>query len=163
MGNSTYKQTIDHATIRIDGVNEGHYEGPLVNGKPHGRGKCTYKKGDVYVGNWANGVRYGQGKIKYRDNNVYEGEFDDTRHGWGKCTYSNGDVYEGEWQDGRRHGRGKITEGGVTTEGTWKFNQKHGVWIVKIVNKWYLQNWDSGFLQNIRHFHTREEEEDTSV
>ena len=31
------------------------YEGETLNGKPHGKGKMTYKDGRVEEGNWENG------------------------------------------------------------------------------------------------------------
>lgn len=35
------------------------YEGDIVNGYPHGNGKCTYRDGTTFKGKFANGNRMG--------------------------------------------------------------------------------------------------------
>jgi hypothetical protein len=41
----------------------GVYEGDVVNGEPHGRGKMKYSDGHVYEGDcdWENGAENGKG------------------------------------------------------------------------------------------------------
>eukprot|EP00984_Skeletonema_dohrnii_P022531 scaffold11656_cov85-Skeletonema_dohrnii-CCMP3373.AAC.2 len=84
------------------------YEGDLVNGKPHGRGKWTYSNGAVYEGEWKNGKKHGKGKWTY-SHGTYEGEFrDGLRHGKGKHIYLNVAVHEGDWKDDKNTARGHI-------------------------------------------------------
>jgi hypothetical protein len=57
--------TIGKLTLPFDQV----YEGELVNGVPHGRGKITtlkgHTKGLVFEGEFVNGVKHGMGKTIY--------------------------------------------------------------------------------------------------
>ena len=83
------------------------YEGHFVNGK----GKFTYPSGNVYEGDVVDGKKHGKGKIKSSNGTThYEGDFaDDKKHGKGTFTSSSGDVYEGDFVDGKKHGKCKIT------------------------------------------------------
>jgi len=97
-------------------LDDGTYEGEIVNGIPHGKGKMTYSddaflfKGSVYEGDWVDGIWHGKGKIIWADGDVYEGDFiDSLSHGKGKMTYTDGSVYEGDWIDDQPHGKGKYT------------------------------------------------------
>lgn len=68
-----------------------------------------YEHGDVYVGEMdiQHAIRHGRGKCTYRNGDVYEGEWtDDQRSGQGTMAYSNEDVYAGEWACDQRHGFG---------------------------------------------------------
>jgi hypothetical protein len=51
------------------------YEGDLVNGKFHGKGKLVYFDGSVYEGDWDEGEQNGKGKMTYTDGTVHEGTF----------------------------------------------------------------------------------------
>ena len=55
------------------------YEGEVVDGKPHGKGKQILTNGSIYEGDFADGKRHGKGKMAYP-----------------------GRVEEGEWKDGFR-------------------------------------------------------------
>ncbi|MCQ2079263.1 MAG: hypothetical protein MJZ38_04320 [archaeon] len=60
-------------------LTDGTYEGPLTDGRAHGRGRFVW-----------------------RDGGVYEGDFIDGRvSGWGRYTRPSGDVFEGHFVDGR--------------------------------------------------------------
>merc|ERR1712151_394289 len=74
------------------------YVGEVMNGCPHGHGRCTYSYGAVYEGEWKDGYCHGHGKLTYTNGDVYEGEYKDSyRHGHGKVTYKDGRVKEGRW------------------------------------------------------------------
>ena len=97
------------------------YEGEVLNSKPHGIGKMTYKDGRVCEGIWEEGEF------------VYEGELNENGkpHGRGKWmsrlwTYE--EDYEGEWKDGKKHGKGicKGSDGSVEYDGEWKDDKWHG-------------------------------------
>jgi hypothetical protein len=63
------------------------YEGFMLNGMRHGKGKFTYKEGSYYDGEWQN----------------------NKMHGYGMLYYPNGSLaYEGEWQEDEFHGKGKV-------------------------------------------------------
>jgi hypothetical protein len=50
---------------------DGIYEGDLVDGKAHGKGKMTYTDGMVFEGTYVNDLADGKGKM-YFDGKVYE-------------------------------------------------------------------------------------------
>ena len=108
--------------------NAGTYEGDLVNGKYHGKGKCIYDSGAVYEGDWVNGEQHGKGKKIWNDGTVYEGDFvKGEYHGKGKLTLGNGVVYEGEFKNGEKHGKGKTTwKNGKVDEGKYVHGQFKG-------------------------------------
>ena len=104
------------------------YSGDVLNGKRHGKGKCTWEDGEVYEGEWQNDKRNGRGKYIFADGRVYEGEYKDGKHhGIGKFIYDDGDIYDGEWKDGKKDGRGKYTwPDGDVYEGEYKDGKRNG-------------------------------------
>ena len=114
--------------------NKNYYEGEIVNGKMHGKGKMYYKnkkimydgdfvdnkfegngklifENDVYyVGQFLRGERYGKGTMHEKNGSItYEGDFcNDKMEGNGKYIYENGDYYIGQFMDDKRHGKGKM-------------------------------------------------------
>lgn len=51
------------------------YEGEIVNGKRHGRGRMEYNNKAVYNGLWDNDQRYGLGCLVYKADFFFEGFF----------------------------------------------------------------------------------------
>lgn len=51
----------------------GDYKGEMASGKPHGKGRATYKNGDWYDGEYVKGKRQGQGTYTFSDGEKYEG------------------------------------------------------------------------------------------
>ena len=88
----------------------------------HGRGKCTYKNGDVYDGDFFNDLKHGNGTYLYSDGCSYQGTWNnDKEDGFGVFTYACGDVYEGEMRRGKFHGVGKVTSvRGKVLRGIWQ-------------------------------------------
>ena len=86
--NGYYKQT----------YRNGYYEGYFVNDQRHGKGKYTWKNGEMYDGEWKNGKMSGQGTAYYT-------------WGW----------YTGQWDNGQWCGRGtkKISGDDSFYEGNW--------------------------------------------
>jgi hypothetical protein len=71
------------------------YQGEVLNGLPHGKGKITYKNGSAYEGEFAKGDIHGKGKKIYSNGLVYEGEFiNGTPCGKGRLIHQNGTVFE---------------------------------------------------------------------
>lgn len=60
------------ATVLI-GANK--YEGPMVNGRPHGHGTLTYCDGKKYIGDFVNGLRHGQGTLIMPNGESFKGKF----------------------------------------------------------------------------------------
>ncbi len=125
------KKALEVTTIKYP--NGDFYEGTVLNGKPHGKGKMTYAKDDAYErvsyeGDWVNGNCHGKGKMTFANGDVYEGDFkDDKRHGKGKYTFASGNVYEGDFIDGKFHGKGKYTfASGAVYEGDFKDDKRTG-------------------------------------
>lgn len=129
----------------------GLYQGEMVSGKPHGKGRTEYKNGDTYEGSYVKGKRQGYGVYTFSDGEKYDGEwFQDQQHGrgtyyfmnnnkyvglWykdyqqghGVMYYYNGDKYDGEWYQDKRNGKGRYTySGGAYYEGEWKDDKKNG-------------------------------------
>lgn len=69
--------------------------------KPHGKGSCRLRCGDIYVGEWRKGKMHGRGRITYTGAN--EGKY-----------------YDGDWLDDKPHGRGTmLMPTGVMVECLW--------------------------------------------
>jgi len=109
------------------------YEGDIVNGKPHGKGKITTKNRQlqdetVYEGDFVDGKPHGKGiKTTFdlslpfvaRDvDKVYEGDFVDGKFtGKGKMKHHD-DVFEGNFVDDKPYGKVKLTyKDGIVYEG----------------------------------------------
>ena len=76
----------------------GEFQGEMVQGKPHGKGKTVYKNGNWYEGEYEKGKRQGFGTYTFFDGEKYEGEwFQDQQHGKGVYYFSNNNRYEGLW------------------------------------------------------------------
>ncbi len=91
-------------------LDDGVYEGGVLNGVPHGKGKYTYNNGNVFEGEFVNGKRMGMGVLKVKDGGELSGQFVNGRiHGKGKDILKSGDVYVGEFKDGERNGKGTYT------------------------------------------------------
>ncbi len=127
------------------------YEGPMVRGLLRGKGKLTWKNGDVYEGEFDNDSIWGYGVYRYADGKIYEGEFIGGRwHGNGKLKLPNGDSYTGgfsqnlfdgqgeykwkngsqyigDWKKGKMDGQGTLVyENGDKYVGGWKAGMRHG-------------------------------------
>jgi len=108
----------DKGILKID---NNLYEGDIVNGVPHGKGKLTFSSGGIYEGDFVWGKRTGKGKLIFSDNTFYEGDFEDgNKTGKGKEVSFLG-VYEGDFYKGKLHGKGKFTDSkGRIQEGQWE-------------------------------------------
>eukprot|EP01016_Furgasonia_blochmanni_P002144 TRINITY_DN10849_c0_g1_i2.p1 TRINITY_DN10849_c0_g1~~TRINITY_DN10849_c0_g1_i2.p1 ORF type:complete len:231 (+),score=56.12 TRINITY_DN10849_c0_g1_i2:28-693(+) len=67
-----------------------------------------YPDGSVYNGNLLNGLRHGRGKFYYKSGGMYEGDWVQGKmEGFGTLFYGNGmKAYEGDWREDKFHGRG---------------------------------------------------------
>lgn len=89
----------------------GTYVGPKdAQGRMHGKGKFSYKNGDLYVGQFEHDVKCGQGTLTKAEGDKYTGEWvADSANGTGTFVWANGDAYVGEWLDNQKHGKGVFT------------------------------------------------------
>ncbi len=102
----------------------GEYTGQVLDGKPHGQGKATYRDGNgrylgTFEGEFENGQRKrGKWDGKYDE---YEGEFaDDMFDGYGVKKWDcNVHYYKGEWKQGRYHGKGIRDDYNGIWDGEW--------------------------------------------
>eukprot|EP00796_Vickermania_ingenoplastis_P010833 gene10833-7504_t len=80
------------------------YEGQWVDDVPQGEGKVTFlKTGERYEGHFERGVRCGMGRCWYRDGGSYVGEWQGgLPDGDGVAIYGNGDRFEGVFDKGKR-------------------------------------------------------------
>ena len=70
------------------------YEGEIVDGYRHGKGKYTWADGSEYEGDWVKGKKCGFGVYRSYSKNEKDGS-----------TYLSY-IYEGEWKDSKKHGQG---------------------------------------------------------
>ena len=67
-------------------TSEGYYDGPLQDGRPHGKGIFIWRSGVKYEGDFSRGIIEGHGKKTYPGKGYYEGDFaDNMANGFGKC------------------------------------------------------------------------------
>jgi len=97
-----------------DGYLTGCYNGNLVWGKAHGKGKFTFSRGGVYEGEFSkDDIKHGPGKYTNANGDVYEGELINRGYmgfvidGFGKFTGANGVVQDGYWFEGKFLGEGQ--------------------------------------------------------
>lgn len=110
-------------------IGENKYQGEIVHGTPSGRGRMTYKNGDIYVGEFVEGKRQGHGIYAFADGERYNGEwFQDQQHGLGIFSFKNGNTYEGSWSHDYQHGNGIMHySNGDLFDGEWKHDMREGV------------------------------------
>jgi len=158
---SRRRASVDFAAspLNVTEFANGQYQGDLVDGKRHGKGKLIYNNGNCYDGTWENDqrhgegtfvgttsnyqgfflndVRHGYGKEKWEDSNQYEGNYEnDKKHGHGRFQWPDGCVYDGGFLENRVHGEGKFT---------WKDGRKYrGDWVSDKMHGYGTYNWPDG-------------------
>ena len=81
------KAEVEMCSTRYEPVDGADKAPTDSEGRVHGRAKCTWPDGAVYIGEWQHGLY----------------------HGHGTYTWPDGRVYVGEWQRHKMHGRAKVT------------------------------------------------------
>ena len=83
-----YKHGVSLWSNDSEGVYWGKYVGKVKDGKPNGKGECSYDKGrGNYKGSWRDGERHGLGTLTWSNGNKYVGEYKDDNR-W------NGTIYD---------------------------------------------------------------------
>ena len=137
----TLDKQVSGTSIIYDG---GSYKGQLVDGKPHGKGRITYKDGSYYDGNWVNGKKEGNGKYYDPESNIMQegvyingicsrvideyvvGSRNNNSSSNATIRYGGG-FYKGQLVDGKPHGKGRLTyRDGSYYDGNWVNGQKNG-------------------------------------
>jgi len=124
--------------------------GQLFEGVREGMGRCLYKNGDYYNGQWVNDKRTGMGRLDFKCGDCYVGEFHQNRRdGHGMCTYSNGCTYDGSWIEDQRNGHGiEWFASGDRYEGTWENDQMHGYGVYTWANG---ETYKGDYVNGMRH------------
>ncbi len=91
--------------------------------------KCQVRDQDiaaVHKGGCKDGLAHGKGVAKGRD--VFEGEFLEGDKHKGKYTWTNGLTYEGEYKNDKKHGQGtmRTASGDLVFEGQWVNGNRQG-------------------------------------
>lgn len=87
------------------GTYEGYFKGDIF----HGRGKLTWKGGDVYDGAFFEGQRTGYGVLRFPNGDAYEGEFlNGMFNGKGVYRWATGESYAGSFESGQAVGTGVV-------------------------------------------------------
>lgn len=127
------------------------YSGELSAGAPHGTGKISNSRGEVWEGEFAHGqlvkgfysihgsaasAVQGKDKVNTAGGNklvlVYKGEFDNFQyHGQGKLILKDS-VYEGSFENGLPHGYGKCVDSDSIYEGEYARGKRHGVGFITL-------------------------------
>ena len=130
------------------------YEGDLLNGLPHGKGRLTQDRCE-YEGQFENGVKQGRGVMQWANGDMYDGSWykgmwdgdgvlvraagttpfryvgkfaTNAMHGIGKITFSDGTEYEGRFEDNTIAGKGKLTfPSGDRYVGSFSQGRAHGM------------------------------------
>ena len=109
----------------------GKYDGEVDGaGRRHGKGKMTWKGGDVYEGDWKLNRMDGWSRFKYVTSDAgstYDGQFKEgVRDGMGKSQYPNGDAYVGWWLADEMDGNGEylFVDGSVERK-TYKYGRMY--------------------------------------
>lgn len=112
------------------------YQGDLLNGKLHGKGRLVSPTLGTYEGDFVGGSRQGRGDLRWPNGDHYVGEFkQDKPSGQGTMRFANGDVYEGALEDGIFSGIGRLNmPSGFSYEGAFVNGVRHGQGRVKFPN-----------------------------
>ena len=104
------------------------FQGELLDGRLHGRGKLISKTAGEYDGDFVQGVREGQGEQRWPNGDRYVGQFKaDRPDGQGVMDFANGDRYEGGWAGGVFSGAGKlVAKSGFQYEGSFVAGRRQG-------------------------------------
>lgn len=99
------------ASVQLELPNGDRYEGSMVNGKKHGRGKYKWSNEDEYDGDFVEDRLEGTGRW-VRQQDEYAGQLKDGV--WQGRGVRRWDIYEyeGEFDEGRMHGEGWLTING---------------------------------------------------
>lgn len=139
--------------LKVYGVNNWYYWGPIKSGLAEGKGSATSKNflyevkdasfsKDVmvhgkltnlsdawtYTGSFLNGVIQGNGNMSYDNGEIYSGKFVSGQpNGLGKWLYIDSSVYEGIVLNGKPNGLGVFKQkNGVTYNGQFKNGKPNG-------------------------------------
>ena len=89
--------------------NGDKYQGGMLRGKKHGKGRYEWADGKMYEGNWVEDMIQGWGVLVRKDY-TYEGDLvAGLKHGKGLLKWGEGLQYEGEFDQDRMHGLGWFT------------------------------------------------------
>jgi len=106
------------------------YEGALVDGKPHGKGKWSGVNGSYYEGDFVLGLPSGRGRLVSERGAVYEGDFlAGMAHGNGRMTFPDTSKvvsYEGGVKDAVPDGSGVLVTKDGRQETTFLQGEAHG-------------------------------------
>eukprot|EP01118_Nematostelium_gracile_P012680 TRINITY_DN4666_c0_g1_i1.p1 TRINITY_DN4666_c0_g1~~TRINITY_DN4666_c0_g1_i1.p1 ORF type:complete len:274 (+),score=76.79 TRINITY_DN4666_c0_g1_i1:54-824(+) len=101
---------------------EEKYEGSMIFGVPHGKGKYVWPD-KTYEGEWIGGTPWGKGKFTLKSGEISEGIFNSGQLEAGKVTHSSGVTVEGRF---REHGvdyAKRTNIDGSTDEGILSVNE----------------------------------------
>ncbi len=152
--NGTYEGTVlngvPHGKGKYTWTSGEVYEGELAFSKRNGRGKNTYANGNVYDGDWVDNKRHGKCIYTFTNGNIYEGDFtDDKQTGRGLMLYSNGEVYDGYLLDSKRSGNGRYNfSNGNVYDGNWSNDKCHGKGKITYANN---DVYEGDLVNNVRH------------
>lgn len=95
----------------------------------HGKGKLTYRNGEVFDGEFDNGQRKGYGILMSPNGSKFSGYWDNDRwEGFGKHWNSESwEYYEGEYSVDKKNGKGRLIKSNLEIlEGNFWDDKKEG-------------------------------------
>ena len=98
----------NNSKVEIQKLENGIYEGELINNIKEGHGNLTFNNGEFYIGYFKNNKFNRKGVLFYDKNKIkYEGDFlNDKYNGFGTLFYKNREFYIGQFKDGKKDGKG---------------------------------------------------------
>ena len=82
------------------------YEGDMVDGEFHGKGRFYFSNGDKYEGEFVDDMFHGYGEYTYKSGSVYRGFFSrDMFHGIGTFSFEDGAIEKGKFHQDKRVGK----------------------------------------------------------
>jgi hypothetical protein len=108
-----------------------------------------YENGDVYEGFVDSDEPHGYGVMNYVDGSLFEGEWNHGKTKSGKMTFPDGVTYEGGFKNDLRHGKGVVTLADKTVHysGMWKDDVQHGFGIMIFDESKYIGHFENGEIK----------------
>jgi len=147
-----YQHLPNFSTIRYP--NNSEYNGQVVDGKKHGKGRLMTSVLDFFDGEWENDELNGKGICQMPNGDRYEGSFQQGKfNGIGTIFYSNKTWYKGNFVNGKKEGQGTETSAsGVTYTGQFENDKPCGKG-VQIKGEY---SYDGSFNDGVKEGHGKE-------
>ena len=128
--------------------NGDRYEGPLLNGKRHGKGTYFCANGDVFSCKWVSDRKEGFGRATFANGASFKGLYKANERYFGEYCYPDGSRYKGFWKKNQKSGKGIYFYPNLAEfRGFFLENLQHGLgYFIEYDGKVFEQEWDRGTM-----------------